>query len=149
MIAPRTARGFTLLEVMMAFVILAIAMGAIVAMLSRGLGQVSRSENASEAALYAQSMLDTLGVLEPLQTGQRQGEFGGGRYRYTLVVEPTQDPSPRVPTPVPVDPVQTANAAKLFRIEMTVSWEKGGPGQRLRFSLLRARAPLLLPASGV
>ncbi len=145
----RAARGFTLLEVMLAFVLLAVAMGTIIAMLSRGLGQVSRSENASEAALYAQSLLDTVGVLEPIAPGQRQGEFASGRYRYDLSIRPTTDPSPRVPTQVPVEPVQAANAAKLFRVELNVSWGAATPAQRLHFVLLRARAPQLVSSPAV
>lgn len=134
------ARGFTLLEVMLAFVLLAVAMGTIVGMLSRGLNQVQRSENASEAALYAQSFLDQLGVLEPLRPGQRQGEFGGRRYRYDLSVREAEDPSPRVPSQVPVEPVQAANLPKLYRVELQVSWGRANPDQRLRFVALRARA---------
>ena len=134
-------RGFTLLEVMLAFVLLAIAMGTILAMLSRGLGQVSRSESASEAALYAQSLLDTIGVIEIIEPGSRQGEFAGGRYRYDLSITPARDPSPRNPTQVPVEPVQALNAAKLFRIELNVRWGSAGPAQRLHFVLLRARIP--------
>lgn len=144
---PLATRGFTLLEVMLAFVLLAMAMGTIVAMLSRGLGQVSRSESASEAALYAQSTLDAIGVLEPIEPSQRQGEFADGRYRYDLSITPALDPAPRVPTQVPVEPVAALNAAKLFRIEMNVRWGNGAPDQRLHFVLLRARVPALVPSN--
>jgi len=134
------ARGFTLLEVMLAFVLLAIAMGTIVGMLSRGLNQVQRSENASEAALYAQSYLDQLGVLEALAPGQLQGDFGDRRYHHQLSVRETQDPSPRVPSQVPIEPVEAANQPKLYRIELLVTWGRANPDQRLRFVALRGRA---------
>lgn len=134
------ARGFTLLEVMLAFVLLAVAMGTIVGMLSRGLNQVQRSEGASEATLYAQSFLDQLGVLEPLRPGQRQGEFGDRRYRYRLNIREVPDPAPRVASEVPVEPVQAANMPKLYRVELLVSWGRETADQRLRLVALRARA---------
>lgn len=136
----QAALGFTLLEVMLAFVLLAVAMGTIVGMLSRGLNQVQRSENASEAALYAQSFLDQLGVLEPLAPGQRRGDFGDRRYHYELSVRETEDPSPRNPSEVRIDPVQLAGLPKLYRIELLVSWGRANPDQRLRFVALRGRA---------
>jgi len=141
------ARGFTLLEVMLAFVLLAIAMGTIVGMLSRGLNQVQRSENASEAALYGQSYLDQLGVLETLAPGQRQGDFGDRRYHYQLSVRETQDPSPRVPSQVPIEPVEAANQPKLYRVELLVTWGRANPDQRLHFVALRARAVGLVQAA--
>ena len=78
-----------------------------------------------------------------------QGEFASGRYRYDLSIRPTTDPSPRVPTQVPVEPVQAANAAKLFRVELNVSWGAATPAQRLHFVLLRARAPQLVSSPAV
>ncbi|MEO6519874.1 MAG: prepilin-type N-terminal cleavage/methylation domain-containing protein, partial [Pseudoxanthomonas sp.] len=90
----RRVRGFTLLEVMLAFTILAVAMGLLLGMLSRGLGQVRTSQDETEATLYAQSLLDQVGVIEAVQTGQKVGEFDNGRYRYRLETTEIEDPSP-------------------------------------------------------
>ena len=67
----RRQRGFSLLEVMVAFVVLAVALGLLLGMLSRGLKQVTQAGNETEASLHAQSLLDALGTLEPLQAGVR------------------------------------------------------------------------------
>lgn len=139
----KLARGFTLLEVLLAFVILSVAMGMLMAMLSRGLGQVRSARDESEAAMYAQSLLDSTGVLESLQEGQREGSWAGGRYRYRLDVREFEDPSPK-PPPVPGAPAPAPIAPpRLFRLDLAVSWGAAESARELHFTTLRARsAPL-------
>ena len=55
-------------------------------------------------------------------------------------VRETEDPSPRIPSEVRIDPVQLAGMPKLYRIELLVSWGRGNADQRLRFVALRGRA---------
>jgi len=137
----KPARGFTLLEVLLAFVILAAASGLLLGMLSGGLGQVSRARSDTEASLYAQSLLDGVGVLAPIAPGTRDGEFGGGRYHYRLQIAEVPDPAPAPPdslaSTVPVDP---ATMPKLFRLALDVRWGDR-PTQQLHIATLRARAP--------
>jgi general secretion pathway protein I len=141
------ARGFTLLEVLLAFVILAVAMGMLLAMLSRGLGQVRRAQDETEASLHAQSLLDSLGVLEPLEAGQRDGVFEGGRYRYRLEIQEVEDPIPVVPPPPGAPPAppapQLLGGPKLLGITLTVAWGEASSRQQLRYATLRARTPPL------
>jgi general secretion pathway protein I len=136
--------GFTLLEVLVAFVILAVALGLLLGMLSRGLGQVSRSGDETEATLHAQSLLDTVGTLEPITPGSRDGEFEQGRYRWHLQVAPAPDPAPPPPppagSPAPV-PVPGLATPILYRVALDVQWGAAGPRQRLHFDTLRLRAP--------
>lgn len=144
----RHARGFTLLEVLLAAVILALGMGLLIAMLSRGLNQVKRAQDETEASLHAQSLLDSLGVIEPLAEGERTGEFEGGRYRYRLQVREVEDPVP-VPEAAPGAPPAPEQVAgpTLFRIALQVDWGEGGPRQQLDYVTLRARTPPLLGAT--
>lgn len=141
-------RGFSLLEVMLAFVILAVSMGMLLGMLSRGLGQVRSSQDESEATLHAQSLLDPVGVIEPVQPGERVGEFANGRYRYRLetteIEDPSPSPSPALP-PTVVDPDAGINAPKIYRIALDVSWGPPDAPRQLRFTTLRVRSP---PAEG-
>ena len=142
------ARGFTLLEVLVAFVILAVGMGLLLAMLSRGLNQVRRAQDETEASLHAQSLLDSLGVIEALAEGERSGDFEGGRYRYRLQVREVEDPAPapEVQPGAPPAPELLAGPT-LYRIALQVEWGEGGPRQRLDYVTLRARTPPLLGAS--
>jgi general secretion pathway protein I len=138
----RRSRGFTLLEVMVAFVILAVALGLLLGMLSRGLKQVTQAGNETEAALYAQSLLDAVGTLEAIEPGARAGEFDGGRYRWRLQVEEAPDPAPPPPPPEgEPQPNPGLGAPVLYRVVLEVEWGARTPQQRLRYSTLRLRAP--------
>lgn len=144
----KPARGFTLLEVLLAFVILAAASGLLLGMLSGGLGQVARSRSATEASLYAQSLLDSLGVLEPVAPGARAGVFDGGRYRYQLQIAETPDPVPPPPSDLPAPPQGqvVAGAPKLYRIALDVRWGERAT-EHLHFATLRARVPSQLASA--
>ena len=136
------ARGFTLIEVLVAFVLLAVAMGLLLAMLSRGLAQVRRAQDETEASLHAQSLLDSLGVLEPLAAGERDGEFEGGRYRYRLQVREVEDPTPVPEAQAGAPPAPEAMAGPtLYRVALEVSWGDASPRHQLRYATLRARTP--------
>jgi general secretion pathway protein I len=140
---PQRQRGFTLLEVMLAFVVLAAALGILLGMLSRGLHQVTASQSETEATLYAQSLLDQLGTIEPLGPGASQGDFDRGRYRWRLQVVPARDPAPP-PPPAEGQPQPQATpvegAPLLYRVRLDVEWGAAGPAQRLQFETLRLRA---------
>lgn len=146
----KRTHGFTLLEVMIAFVLLAAAMSLLVSMISRGLRQVQQAQGETEATLYAQSLMDQIGVLEPITAGRSEGNFDHGRYRYQLQIDEAADPSPRPvagPAP-PMGSISSVDAPRLYSIVLAVSWGANLPAQRLHFSTLRARTPLLtgLPA---
>lgn len=137
-------QGFTLLEVMVAFVVLAAALGLLLGMLSRGLKQVTQAQAETEASLHAQSLLDQLGTLETLEPGSRDGEFDDGRYRWRLQVSEAEDPAPPPPpadgSPLPEAPV-VLGGPLLYRVALEVEWGAATPAQRLRFTTLRLRAP--------
>lgn len=134
---PRV-RGFTLLEVMLAFVLLAAALGLLIGMLSNGLRQVRQAQDETEASLYAQSLLEQLGVLEPLRSGRREGVLAEGRFRYRLQVDEIPDPAPAMVPPDGVEPA--ADGHRLLRAELRLQWGQGRPGQELRWVTLRAVA---------
>jgi general secretion pathway protein I len=143
----RAVRGFTLLEVLVSFVILATASGLLLGMLSGGLKQVTRARSDTEASLYAQSTLDQLGIDAPIEPGVQEGVYGDGRYRYRLEIAEMDDPAP-VPAPAPVAALPMAlPAARLYRVLLEVRWGDA-PTQRLRIATARARAPAPLAAAG-
>jgi len=72
----RRARGFTLLEVLIAFVILALALGALMQTFGSGMRGVAASERHVMAALVARSLLERVGHDIPLEQGEVSGEEG-------------------------------------------------------------------------
>ena len=130
----RAQAGYTLIEIIVAFAILALGLTLLLGTLSGATRQVRQAGDAGRAALHAQSLLDEFGELP--RPGVREGELDGGRYRWQLAVEPWADPAPRS-GPVRTDP----NAARLLRLQLQVEWGEGGPAQRLQLSSLRLVAP--------
>ena len=138
--------GFSLLEVMLAFTLMAGALGILIAILGGGLNQVRNAADASEATLHAQSLLDELGVLEPILPGTREGESDDGRYRWTMEISEAEDPAPVAavdPAAVPEESVglQIAGEPLLYRIQLDMAWGEDGEIRSLRFTTLRARLP--------
>lgn len=147
----RRQRGFSLLEVILAFALLSAGLGILIAILSGGLAQVRNAGDATEATLHAQSLIDELGVLAPIRPRRDRGEFDDGRYRWELQISEVEDPGP-VDEPAagmaPIESVglQPAGAPVLYRVQLDVSWGEDDVPRRLRFATLRARYPT--PGSG-
>ena len=126
--------GFSLLEVLAAFVILALVGTALFRLFSGALGNASLSEEYSRATLYAESRLAPLGVDAPLAEGAQQGTSDDGRYSWTLSVTPYSPPgtTPDMENAVP------AMATKLWRLVVTVRWP-GAPGSERSVALATLR----------
>lgn len=133
---PRLQRGYTLIEVIVAFAILALALTLLLGTLSGAAKQVRWADDAGRAALHAQSLLDDIGVGTALQPGQRKGEFEDGRYRWALDVAPYRDPL--LPPAVLVDPA----APRLLQLSLDVRWGRDDdPRLQLRLRSLRLVRP--------
>ena len=131
----RAVQGFTLIEVIVAFAVLALALTLLLGTLSGASRQVRWADDAGRAALHAQSLLDQTGVGEALQPGQSDGEFEDGRYRWSLQVEPWRDQGAQAAGLI--DP----GASQLMRLTLLVQWGDGGPRQQLQLQSLRLVAP--------
>ena len=125
----RSHAGFTLLEVLVAFVILALTLSVIMRIFSGGLRNVSVADDYSHALLLAQSRLAEMSV-QPLE-GEASGEFDK-KFRWRSAIHPWTDAA-AVPTsrtqPLPVS---------LMEIEVKVAWgEEGGGSREISLSTLQ------------
>jgi general secretion pathway protein I len=129
-------RGYTLVEVLVAFAILALALTLLLGTLSGAAQQVRWADEAGRAGLHAESLLAQLGVAEALQPGHRQGTFEQGRYRWSLELAPYEDPL--LPPPDRIDPA----APRLLQLSLRVQWGEGGdPRRRIELHSLRLVRP--------
>ena len=141
--------GFTLLEILVAFALLAGAAVLLLSLLSNGLRDVADAERHGEAALHARSLMDNFGRMERIRPGGRNGTLDGGRYRWSLDVQRVADPLP-APLPLPgedptalsPDGVIDAGEPVLYRLDLTLQWGDGTPKQTFRTRTLRALYPL-------
>ncbi|MDB6164161.1 MAG: xpsI [Xanthomonadaceae bacterium] len=129
----RRARGYTLIEVIVAFALLALALTLLLGSLTNASRQVHWADGAGRATLFAQSLLDQTGVAEPLAAGTRQGNFENERYRWTIDIRPYVDNGSATQA-------ATADGAQLFEVALHIEW---GPSaaQRLDMQTLRLSRP--------
>ena len=148
----RPSRGFTLIEMIAAFVIFAIAVGALMQILTMSMNNARRSADETRAALWAQSLLDTVGIGERIEAGSSHGEFDK-KYHWELQIDQI-DPQLVVADVEQNSPGSAnANVAKpsaqsaaldfgmpqidLYHVALTVIWGDNSHERTAEFSTLR------------
>ena len=134
-------RGFTLFEVLVAFVILALVGTALFQLFGGALNNASVADEYSRAALLAESRLASAAVeTNPLREGGDQGTTDDGKYSWETKIEAytppgTTDDQARLAQTVPM---------RLFRISVNVTWP-GTFGAQRSVSLATVRLALKQP----
>lgn len=142
-VGRRGQRGYTLIEVVVAFALLAFAMTMLLGSLTNATKQVRSSSDFGRAALHAQTLLDQAGVGEALAPGQRDGDLEDGRYHWEMNVTPFRDPT------VPPGQPQILGAPQLLQLDLTLHWGKGDPRETLRLQSLRLVTPTDINGAGL
>ncbi|MFC4765597.1 prepilin-type N-terminal cleavage/methylation domain-containing protein [Dyella koreensis] len=125
---PRAARanGFSLLEVIAAILLLAIAFTALMQVAGGSIGLTNNAADYSRAAMWARSVLDTADVIAPLRPGHSEGRFDE-QYRWRLTVTPWR----------PADAGQQPSPMQMVKLDLDVLWGKGSRERSAHFSTLR------------
>ena len=117
--------GFTLLEVIVALAIAALALIVLFRAGSEGLLAVNTASRAEDAVERAQSHLAAIGPDVALLPGESAGDDGGG-YRWRLRITPVES------WPVqPGNPSLPPTAATLFDVQVAISWAGRGHEHRI------------------
>ena len=115
----KSNRGFSLLEVLVAFVILALVLGVLMQIFSGGLRNASRAGEYQHAVLLGQSKLASVGIEMPLKESESNGEFDD-TYRWQVSIRPYLDSRAQAGghtgLPAPLLPVT------LMEVEIRVLW---------------------------
>jgi general secretion pathway protein I len=106
-------RGFSLLEILIAFSILALSLGILLKIFSAGVNTALVAEDYTAAVQIAESLMAKTGVETPLQPGQSSG-LENEKYHWLVEVSPFEF------NPENVDP--TAITAMLYKVTVVVNW---------------------------
>ena len=129
----RIQRGFTLMEILVAFVVLAAAVGILYRTFSTGLNNVDAVAGYTEALAVADAKLAGLGLEKTLEEGEESGTTEDRRYNWKVVVQP-YNPSGVAPDA----PGGFISAHRLFRATVTVTWnERRDQRRTVEFSTIR------------
>ena len=130
-------RGFALIELLAAFLVFAVGFAVMMELAASGLRQARTSAELTDAALWAQSKMDTIGIEEPVKEGSDSGEFDK-KYRWELAISEWEPPAD-------ASVFETTNLVDLYRIELIVIWGQGRSERSARFVTVRAIQPGLTP----
>jgi general secretion pathway protein I len=126
---PAAEAGFSLLEVLVALLILATAVVAALQLFGGGLRLVRAAGDHTEAALLASAMLAELAPGR-LEEGAEEGQAGAYRWTRRIALEPDL---------LPVDATRPeAVGLRLARVSVEVRW---GSNRRVELVTLRAWRP--------
>jgi len=114
-------KGFSLLEVLVATLILGLAVVTLIQLSSQGLRLLKRSDDQQQAALLADRLARTV---EPLAEGLETGQEGAMTWERR--VAPSRAPDELIPPSGPMP--------ELRALTVTVRW---GPGRSLQLASLR------------
>ena len=130
--ARTTERGFTLLEVLLAFVVFAISFTVVLQILSGSMRSTVRAREYTEAALMAQSIVDMVGLEIPLEPANLAGG-DADNYQWNLVIEPYES--------VGVDDrtleVAGVMGTSVYWVGLDLEWGDGRLHRNIHFSTIR------------
>lgn len=118
-------KGYSLLEVIVAFGLMTLAVTLLLGSLSGAARQVEVADHQGRAALHAESLLAALGAVSPLEEGQQQGDWEQDRYRWSLQVSPYAE--------------LPQTTSRLWQVDLSVRWGDA-EHERLHWRTLRLRS---------
>jgi general secretion pathway protein I len=134
LLPSRGSRGFTLLEVLLAFVVFALSFAVVLEILGGSMRNSVRAREYTEAALLGQSLMDLVGTEIPVEAGGRDGDAPGG-YRWRM------DISLYLPAEDEVRTLEVAelSATALYWVDLEVAWGEAPRDRQVHFVTVRSR----------
>jgi general secretion pathway protein I len=129
----RRNRGFTLLELLLAFVVFALSFATVLEILSGSMRNTVKARHYSEAALTAQSLMDQVGLEIPLQAGSfSNGE--AGEYEWEITIQNYAGDGDTAHSVALAD----LTGITLLQVDLAISWGKPPREQTRFFSTIKA-----------
>lgn len=129
-------KGFSLLEVLVAFTILSLSMGLLMQVFSGSLRNADITRKQAQATALAQSLLAEAGLETPLAEGATSGTVDN-LFRWQVSVSPYQEQPPSGQAEL----LSTPAVIELWQVDAKVSWgdETGTTERSIDLVTLRAQ----------
>lgn len=125
--AKRRCRAYTLIEVLVAMMILALALTVIFRIFGGGLNKISIASDYARAVMIAESVLAATGNTEILRPGESSGSLFE-KYRWTRTVRPYQADG---------EPAYENLPLNVYRVSVVVEWPASNGDRSLDLSTLK------------
>jgi general secretion pathway protein I len=141
--------GFTLLEVMLAFVIFALSFATVLEIMAGSMRSVRRASDDTEVALLAQSLMDLVGTEIPVEEGE-YSDTGMDRYNWQMSIslydavggsEAAGEPAMAGESDtvgMSTQELADMSGIELYRVDLYLDWETGRRQRELHFSTIRS-----------
>lgn len=123
----KTCQGMTLIEVLVAFIVLSLTMAVIMQIFSGGMRNARLAESYSRAVFLAESKMATVGLERPLAFGEENG-LAGEDMQWRVSITPAEDDATTNAQLLPV---------RLYRVRVTAAWGDDGRERQVELTSLR------------
>lgn len=127
------SKGFTLLEVLVAFTMLAVTFATVLQIIAGSARNTVKASQNTKVAMLAQSKMDELGLFEILEEGTTNGDFDENT-SWSLEITPFD-------VPYEGDYNQDFTAVELMEVTLVITSEHGNRQHSVEFNTLRAITP--------
>ena len=131
------SRGFTLLEVMLAFIIFALSFATVLEIMAGTIRSVGRASEDTEVALMAQSLMDLVGTEIPIEEGEYSGT-GMDRYQWEMGITLYDTGGQTGDEGMSTQELADLSGIELYRVDLYVDWEAGRRQRELHFSTIHS-----------
>jgi general secretion pathway protein I len=119
--------GMTLIEVLVAFVVLSLTMAVILHIFSGGMRNARSSDSYSRAVFLAQSKLAAVGIEQPLVPGEDSGQVDSNlHWRVSVAAIDDGGEADRLLLPM-----------RQFLVRTTVAWQEDGRDKHIELTTVR------------
>ena len=120
--------GFSLLEVLVAFVVMGLVVGVLLQLFATAMRSVTLADEYSLALQVAESRLATVGTEIPVKEGTETGEEQATGLHWKITMQPFNATVKKEKLPLPL---------QLYKVETTVFWQSDDAKREFHLSSLR------------
>jgi general secretion pathway protein I len=127
---PDKSSGFTLLEIVVAFTLMALVISVLLGVFSGGLQGLGLADEYSRASSIAESTLGRVGADIALKEGETRGTEAD-RFRWAVQIKPFEVEQENQGQP------QAIMAVQLMEVQVVVTWDDYGRNREVKLHTLR------------